>query len=590
MNKHNKSNNKGFTLLELLISISIFTIVIFMGYSLINKYNVSVNEQSNITQNQLSTNSLNNFITKDLEQAQGITLKCIDPNETYIYSIKNNEESKDENYLENALNEITERNKIISSKEENKLTYAYRIDKLDESKSPSYTVDMKYNKNNSYIEYSIYRSLPGEGNIEIINNKVKKEGDLFPNPIAITKSNPYFVIIENKDDKGKLNVNEFQVASRYITGNSNGGSVNPEIPKPPTIDEIPDIPGFNGEYDSIGFWTADKTKCPKVGTEYIDSLYTWVNDAGVFGRQNERNKFEFDILADTSNGNAEKADSKIGYNTSDWKAEVKDGKFTRAKKTDTIMIYISPDTTLKSTEIIFNNGNKGTFKSIISIDNEEMLNPNNGKYILEGGKIGTWYKVDFEKGQTMTCFNVVGKLEMNSTGLYSSGYAVVYVGSNNEENTQIQEDIIYNLKNENNRFYVEGKSNIGNDTSIHKNQNASNNPANMNIEILKHEPAIRVRGLESEIVIKTNYKKDIEDIIGLKFKVNGGIVLQNIKTKIDNNETIYTDLKITQSQNSYIFDIPKDKKSKILLSGSFVFDNLKNSGDTSKLAIELIYK
>lgn len=427
MNKFNKSKNKGFTLLELVIAISIFTTIIFIGYRLINKYSTSVNEQSNITQNQLSINNLNKFITKDLEQAQGITLKCIEPNEAEVYSITNNEVGKDEDYLENALKEIRDRHKIVSTKETNKLTYMYTINKLDELQSPSYTIEMKYSKNSSDIEYSIYRSLTGDSNIEIANNKVKKEGNLFPTPISITKSNPYIVTIENKEDKGKLNINEFQVVSRYISGKSEG-STKPEEPKPPTTDEIPDPPDFNGEYDSIGFWAADKNKCEKIGNEYLNSLYTWVNNTSSYGKQNETNIEQFNILADTSNGNAEKASSRIGYNNLNWKAKV-DGKFTRAKKTDTIMIYVSPDTTIYEAQVIFNNGNKGELENIIKLNSNKILESNDGKYILQGGEEGTWYKVNFIKGNQMTCFQVVGKLQLENKELYSSGYAVVIVGT-----------------------------------------------------------------------------------------------------------------------------------------------------------------
>ena len=61
-----KRNNKGFTLLELMISIFILTIVIFIGYRVINKSTIDIKNQSNINQGQLTVNDMNEYLTKDL--------------------------------------------------------------------------------------------------------------------------------------------------------------------------------------------------------------------------------------------------------------------------------------------------------------------------------------------------------------------------------------------------------------------------------------------------------------------------------------------------------------------------------------------
>ena len=67
-----KRNNKGFTLLELLISIFILTTVIFIGYRVINKSTIDIKNQSNINKGQLTMNDMNEYLTKDLEQASSI--------------------------------------------------------------------------------------------------------------------------------------------------------------------------------------------------------------------------------------------------------------------------------------------------------------------------------------------------------------------------------------------------------------------------------------------------------------------------------------------------------------------------------------
>jgi type IV pilus assembly protein PilA len=65
-----KRGNQGFTLIEMIIAISIFTIVIGMGYIVLNKANVSMREQQVITNGQMNANLVNKYLTKDLEQSK----------------------------------------------------------------------------------------------------------------------------------------------------------------------------------------------------------------------------------------------------------------------------------------------------------------------------------------------------------------------------------------------------------------------------------------------------------------------------------------------------------------------------------------
>ena len=69
-----KRNNKGFTLLELLISIFILTTVIFLGYRVINKSTIDIKNQSNINKGQLTVNDMNEYLTKDLERARNVVI------------------------------------------------------------------------------------------------------------------------------------------------------------------------------------------------------------------------------------------------------------------------------------------------------------------------------------------------------------------------------------------------------------------------------------------------------------------------------------------------------------------------------------
>lgn len=60
-------NQKGFTLIELIIAIIIMSIVIGLGYNVVNKITVTSKSQSKVTDNQLNANLINKYVTKDLE-------------------------------------------------------------------------------------------------------------------------------------------------------------------------------------------------------------------------------------------------------------------------------------------------------------------------------------------------------------------------------------------------------------------------------------------------------------------------------------------------------------------------------------------
>ena len=69
-----KFNNKGFTLLELIVAMSILTVIILVGYKIFNKYSILMHTQVKINKGQLNMNTINEYLTKDLEQSESVFL------------------------------------------------------------------------------------------------------------------------------------------------------------------------------------------------------------------------------------------------------------------------------------------------------------------------------------------------------------------------------------------------------------------------------------------------------------------------------------------------------------------------------------
>ena len=102
-----KINNKGFTLLELIIAMSILTSVMFIGYNIFNKNSTLMHTQININKGQSNMNDINEYLTKDLEQTTSIELKI---DGVVVADTKVNVEQKStDKVLENAKQEIEDR-------------------------------------------------------------------------------------------------------------------------------------------------------------------------------------------------------------------------------------------------------------------------------------------------------------------------------------------------------------------------------------------------------------------------------------------------------------------------------------------------
>lgn len=233
-----KKNNKGFTLLELLISIFILTTVIFIGYRVINKSTIDIKNQSNINKGQLTMNDMNEYLTKDLERASNVVISS-------NYSMEQNiltDDSTQENTITNEKLE-TEFTRYLDETEndlstDKKFIYNYNIDyKKDENniKKIIYNVEIIKDKNN--YKYSILREETNEILITFITNEILTEKVLGRNdklPFIIGLDSPHEVTLGyiGKNNNGFVE-HQFVVASRLhdldsgengSSGPGNGGS------------------------------------------------------------------------------------------------------------------------------------------------------------------------------------------------------------------------------------------------------------------------------------------------------------------------------------------------------------------------------
>lgn len=422
-----KLNDKGFTFLELLVSIFIITTVIFIGYKIINKSTKSIKEQGNINRGQLTMNDINKYLTNDLEQAKSIKLlldKDGDEN-TYDYELVADTKNEEIQGI-NDKNDVLEKGiiDVIKLYENNisKFNYKYIIRDNRESDSDDiYTAyEIKIRKENKNVKYTISTIDKNGVKIDFTKNKDIKGKNL---PFKITGNNPYKVTVGYESKKDNFNKYEFEVVSRLneiIAGNVEK-PINPpkeDIPHPDDIDKEKSL--------AIGFWAADKSKSQGQNGSYKDSLYTWIDNDGKFGPQDLRNQEEFYIKGDNDNGNSGHSNAYIGYNLDyqNNQAEVHNTS-SKASNIDKIKIYVSPYATLKDIKIKFNHA---VFSGVKEVGKYDNLIASNGKYILQGNKNGTWYEVIFTKhNNNKANFIIEGKLFIDKEKV-SSGYGMIVYG------------------------------------------------------------------------------------------------------------------------------------------------------------------
>lgn len=173
-----RDNNKGFTLIEIIIVMTIMTTVISIGYTILNKTNSSSKEQQNIINGQSNANLINRYLTQDLEQA----IEVINPTDVEL--------------------DLDE--------------YSYDIDK--DSAIVKYTVK-KYELNGEKY-YDLIREVHengiSTGKIDIINKQARSNEQPFNIDLIDSNSNIYKVELNYKENKSEKKY-EFDVSSRIMT-------------------------------------------------------------------------------------------------------------------------------------------------------------------------------------------------------------------------------------------------------------------------------------------------------------------------------------------------------------------------------------
>lgn len=83
-----KMNKAGFTLIEVIIAIAIFTTVVFLGYNIINKNTSLSSNQKQLTELSQGKTLINTYLTKDIDKITGCNkVKLSDENYKYVMNI-----------------------------------------------------------------------------------------------------------------------------------------------------------------------------------------------------------------------------------------------------------------------------------------------------------------------------------------------------------------------------------------------------------------------------------------------------------------------------------------------------------------------
>ena len=230
-----KFNNKGFTLLELIVAISILTVIILVGYKIFNSYSILINTQVNVNKGQLNMNTINEYLTKDLEQTTSIELKI---DKVVVADTKVDAEQKStDKVLKSAKQKIEYR-----LNDNNNFHYEYKLRFDDESKFSIYKVNIE--KNNKAMKYTVSLTDEHGTKVDFINKELLREKEV---PFYIIGDDPYKVSMGYSDKKSNFNLYEFEVASRIkqdlVAGDiipqpptepdTSEPSVKPDTPKPP---------------------------------------------------------------------------------------------------------------------------------------------------------------------------------------------------------------------------------------------------------------------------------------------------------------------------------------------------------------------
>lgn len=289
-----KNNNKGFTLIELIIAMSILSVVLVMGYNIINKSDLFMGSQQKITNNQSIANIVNTYLAHDIEQSINIK-PC---------------ENRNIVYTEN--------------------TYKYVISKKNSN------VEYKVILDDKKDVYSLLRT-EGTSSIEIITNQLRNDNEPFT--IILKENGTYKVKISYSENK-KPKEYSFSISSRMTSksGESNGsGDLKPN---PEDIPQLPEEIGTNTHY--IGFWMADLEK------QEENNIYTWIDDKYAKGTSNKEKN---NISANIRTWNEESSEYASIEDV------IVSGSITGKSNVQKMWIYVSQGTTIEDFEIQCGQGN-----------------------------------------------------------------------------------------------------------------------------------------------------------------------------------------------------------------------------------------
>lgn len=574
-----KLNQKGITILEIIIAIAILTTILFSGYRILNKYSVSAQNQVNTNKRQLAMNIMNKYLTKDLEQSNRVRLLL---NGQEIANTNDTDNSN--SILKEKINDIKDE---ISKNNNAYYDYEISVNKNNKENQIIAKYSIVINKNNNRMEYTISREDKNKTKIDLIDNEILNKDEL---PLAIIGNNPYTVITGYNEKNNNFNKYEFTITSRvnYIAsleepdGDSDLGDIPENMPED-IPEDIPVNPPFPDDIDKlttthIGFWISDKSKSESQNGTYENSIYTWVGNNGKFGNQDNLSKEVFDISANNNkSGNSGKTKSSISHDRSNIIVE---NTINKANNINAIKIFVSPHTSVSDLNLKFD---KGTYSGIKDVETGTTLSNSSGsKFTLQGGESGKWYEVIYKPSNNQQfSYEMLAKLHIDKSKV-SSGYAMLIYGT--KINTYNNGDIVYEweTKNDNNqiKYGVQAYATVGSDQN-RRIEEQYNQERNMSIQIDKGStpPIIRARGLNSEIATSDQIFKDIKSI---QLKVEGQLTLTNVRF---NNKTM-SDLNYTN--NSMIIDLNQSSMSNGL-EANFNFSNMKEDKNSGKLIINFIY-
>ncbi|MGL5348870.1 MAG: prepilin-type N-terminal cleavage/methylation domain-containing protein [Peptostreptococcaceae bacterium] len=261
-------NNKGFTLLELIIAIAILSVVIFVGYGVINGSNKTTSSQKYISKSQMSTNLINKYVTKDIEILEAdkdivpknnnveIDLDNSLYRQSYYYTIDTVNHSEGKSVVDKVEYEIKHEGKI----EKNKLRGKYSVNRKSKQENDVVVSDLELVNNQNTLYYK-------DNNVDIktfIEENVKPFNiDKYNSDINLYSVGIYY------DSDSKDKEYSFDVSPRINIAEVEGEPQPPEEPQPPVKPE--EDPDFEGNSAYIRF-------------KYKDG-YAW-SDAGPKGNSN----------------------------------------------------------------------------------------------------------------------------------------------------------------------------------------------------------------------------------------------------------------------------------------------------------------